>query len=81
MIQWHIEITEWAPPVKLQGSVEGDSDVLCSELRSAPNKPFVLQMSKVHPGLRLGFSTAFFSFLSLGNEKVNFEKKINEMGN
>lgn len=60
MIQWHIEITEWAPPVKLQRSVEGDSDVHSAELRSAENKPFVLQMSKVQPGARMGFSTTFF---------------------
>lgn len=46
MIQWHIEITEWAPPVKLQGSVEGDSDVSSAEPRSAENKAFVLQNVK-----------------------------------
>lgn len=29
----------------------------------------------------MGFSTTFFSFLSFVNEKVNFEKKMSEMGN
>lgn len=29
----------------------------------------------------MGFSTTFSPFLSFVNEKVNFEKKISEMGN
>lgn len=61
MIQWHIEITEWAPPVKLQRSAEGDSDVRSAELRSAENKPFVLQMSKVQHGGTNGIFNHFFS--------------------
>lgn len=66
MIQWHIEITEWAPPVKLQRSAQGDSDVTSAELRSAENKPFVLQNVKSSNGARMGFRTTF-SFLFLGN--------------
>lgn len=66
MIQWHIEITEWAPPVKLQRSAEGDSDVHSAELRSAENKPFVLQMSKVqHGGTNGIFNHLFFYFFLL----------------
>lgn len=60
MIQWHIEITEWAPPVKLQRSVEGDSDVTSAEPRSAENKPFVLQNVKSSTGGTNGILNNFF---------------------
>lgn len=59
MIQWHIEITEWAPLVKLQRSAHGDSDVSRAEQRSAENKPFVLQNVKSSNGARMGFQTTF----------------------
>lgn len=76
MIQWHIEITEWAPPVKLQRSVEGDSDVRGAEPRSAENKPFVAaKCQKFNQGHELDFEQLFHFCHSVMKKLTLKEKK------